>query len=224
MRKIQITPGEYYHIFNRGNNKQKIFTDQRDWARLLFLVVYFQSPLNFFNLSRQISHYVKHRVFNISEDVETKICRGRYVELINFTIMPNHLHLTLCEFEEGGIAKYMQRILNSYTKYFNTKYEKVGHLFQGPYKAVYIKNNEQLLYLSTYIHRNQREIEEWKGKEDLYPWSSYQDYVNKNRWGNLLKSESILSQFPNKNEYLNFVKTSPAKDNLDDKTMIDWNE
>lgn len=224
MRKIKITPGEFYHIFNRGNNKQKIFGDHKDWARLLFLIIYFQSPINFFNVGRQISHYVKHRVFNIPEGLETKICEKRYIELINFTIMPNHFHLTLYELEEGGISRYMQRVLNSYTKYFNTKYEKVGHLFQGPYKAVHIDNNEQLLYLSTYIHRNPRELEEWKDKENLYPWSSYQDYVNKNRWGNLLKSNIILSQFSNKNEYLDFVKTSPAKHILEDDTMIDQDE
>lgn len=224
MRKTKITPGEFYHIFNRGNNKQKIFADQRDWARLLFLIIYFQSPINFFNIGRQISHYVKHSVFNIPEDLETKICEKRYVELINFTIMPNHLHLTLYELEEGGISRYMQRVLNSYTKYFNTKYEKVGHLFQGPYKAVHVDNNEQLLYLSAYIHLNPRELEEWKDKENLYPWSSYQDYVNKNRWGNLLKRNVILSQFSNKNEYLNFVKASPAKQILEDETTIDQSE
>ena len=50
MRKIAIVPGEYYHVFNRGNNKQDIFYDQKDWARLLFLILYFQSPLNFYNL------------------------------------------------------------------------------------------------------------------------------------------------------------------------------
>lgn len=221
MRKIKMVPGEYYHIFNRGNHKQNILSDQRDWARLLFLILYFQSPINFYNLGRQTSHYVKHRVFNISKDLEKEVAQKRDIEVTNFTIMPNHFHLTLLEVKESGIAKYMQRILNSYTKYFNTKYEKIGHLFQGPYKAVHIRDNDQLLYLSTYIHRNPREIKKWKNKEEFYPWSSYQDYVNKNRWGELLESKVILSQFANKNQYDNFVKTSPAKDKMDEEILID---
>ncbi len=224
MREIKFTPGEYYHILNRGNNKQSIFQNQIDWVRLLFLIIYFQSPINFYNLGRQTSHFVKHRVFNISKDLEKEVVTKRYVELINFVIMPNHFHLTLREIGESGISKYMQRILNSYTKYFNTKYEKIGHLFQGPYKAVHISDNEQLLYLSTYIHRNPREIKEWKNKEEYYPWSSYQDYINKNRWGELLKRDIVLSQFFNENSYIDYVKTSPAKNFLDKETLLDEDE
>ena len=217
MRKNKIITGEYYHVFNRGNNKQVICSDQRDRARLLFLIIYFQSPINFYNLGRQTSYYVKHSVFNISEDLEKNVIKQRRVDLINFAIMPNHFHLTLIEIKEGGISQYMQRILNSYTKYFNTKYDKVGHLFQGPYKAVHINDNEQLLYLSTYIHRNPREIQEWKNKEEHYPWSSYQDYTKENRWGELLKREIVISQFLGKNKYSDFLKMSPAKKALDEE-------
>ena len=223
MRKTTIVPGEYYHVFNRGNNKQSIFSDQKDWTRLLFLILYFQSPINFYNIGRQTSHYVKHSVFNISEDIKKEVVKKRYVELTGFALMPNHFHLILHELEEGGISKYMQRLLNAYTKYFNTKYEKIGHLFQGPYRAVHIKDNEQLLYISTYIHRNPREIKDWKNREDSYPWSSYQDYIKENRWGNLLRNDLISSQFSNKKRYHEFVKTSPAKskDILDKDLIID---
>ncbi len=221
MRRDNLAPGEYYHVFNRGNNKQDIFIDRRDWARLLFLVIYFQSPLNFYNMGRQISYFVKHRMFNIPDDVEADIIKNRAVELVGFTLMPNHFHLILRELKEGGISKYMQRILNAYTKYFNTRHEKVGHLFQGPYKMVRISNNEQLLYLSTYIHHNPRELKDWRDKEDSYPWSSYQDYITENRWNKLLENSIVMEQFKNKNGYRQFVKTSPAKNLLDEELMID---
>ncbi len=125
--------------------------------------------------------------------------------------MQNHFHLIVKEVEENGIARYMQRVLNSYTKYYNTKYNKSGHLFQGPYKAVHIKNNNQLLYLSAYIHRNPRELKEWQNKESSYPWSSYQDCINKNRFEGLFVPDIINEQFKNKDEYDKFVKTSGAK-------------
>lgn len=221
MRRNNLAPGEYYHIFNRGNHKQNIFFDQRDWIRLLFLILYFRSPLNFYNVGRQISYFVKHRMFNISEDIINEISEKQTVELISFALMPNHFHLILHELNEGGISKYMQRILNAYTKYFNTKHEKVGHLFQGPYKIVHVANNEQLLYLSTYIHRNPRELKDWKNNEHNYPWSSYQDYINKNRWNKLLKNEVIITQFKNNNDYRQFVDKSPAKNYLDDELTID---
>lgn len=221
MLRDKLIPGEYYHVFNRGNNKQNIFYDQKDWARLLFLILYFQSPVNLQNIGRQTSRFVQNRILNISDDIIEEIIKNRYVELINFAFMPNHFHLTLYELKKGGISTYMQRILISYTKYFNIKHEKVGHLFQGPYKIVHIENNEQLLYLSTYIHRNPREIKGWTNKEGDYPWSSYQDYVKENRWGKLLENNVILNQFSSKSEYHKFVKTSSAKSFLDEETMID---
>jgi len=224
MRKTPIAKGEYYHIFNRGNNKQAIFLDKRDKIRFLFLIIYFQSYIFFENLGRQVSYFIKNETFNIDEDLKKKLLNNRNIKLINFAFMPNHFHLILYEFKEGGISKYMQRVLCAYTKYFNTKYKKSGHLFQGPYKAVIIKDNSQLLYLSTYIHRNPRELPEWKNREHMYPWSSYQDYLKNNRWGKLLKQDIILQQFSDKEEYYNFTRSSPAKElikNLDNNLSID---
>jgi len=223
MRKIAISFGEYYHIYNRGNNKQTIFLEEKDWIRFLFLVVYFQSPLFFENLNRQVAYFVRNRAFNIDEREKKKIESRRYVELVNFAFMSNHFHLTLRESKEGGTAAYMQRVLCGYTKYFNAKYKKSGHLFQGPYKAVHVGSNDQLLYLSTYIHRNPRELNRWKNKEEQYPWSSLSDYIGRNRWGALLKNDVVLSQFKDTNEYRKFVRTSVAKttEELDKNMLID---
>ena len=211
MRNIKIAPGEYYHVLNRGVNKQLIFHDDSDKIRFLFLILYFQSPVEFPQIGRSIKSFVKHRVFDINKETQQKIVKAKFVELTSFCLMPNHLHLIMKEVEENGTARYMQRVLNSYTKYYNTKYHKSGHLFQGPYKAVHVSNNKQLLYLSTYVHRNPRELKEWKNKESDYPWSSYQDLISKNRFEELLVFDIINGQFENKDEYDEFVKTSPAK-------------
>ncbi|MEW5907848.1 MAG: transposase [Patescibacteria group bacterium] len=219
-RRENISIGEYYHIFNRENHKQNIFHEEKDWARFLFLILYLQSPNNFYNVGRLISNFVKRRNFNVSKDIEKNIIENRYVELINFCLMPNHFHLTVREIKEGGVSKYLQRIQIAYTKYLNTKYEKSGHLFQGAFRSVHIKNNEQLLHLSAYIHRNSRELTKYKNKEASYFWSSYQDYIKQNRWADFLKTEIILSQFSNKKEYENFVETSGTKLLLDDDHLI----
>lgn len=220
MRKITPVPGEYYHIFNRGINKQSIFLDRRDWIRFMFLIINFQSPVVFDNINRKVLSFIKNSNFNISEKDIKEILKKRSVELNNFALMPNHFHLTVHELKENGIAQYMQRVLCAYANYFNIKYKRSGHLFQGPYKAVHIKDNDQLLYLSAYIHRNPREISEWKNKEQKYPWSSYQDYVKENRWGELLKQEIVLEQFPNKKDYQKLLETSQAK-LFDEELLID---
>lgn len=212
MRNIEISVGEHYHIYNRGNQKQPTFLDDRDRIRFLFIILHFQSPTIFYNLGRPTAYYVRHRVFNIEPNNLQEIHKNRFVDLVAFALMPNHFHLIVGERKAGGIAQYMQRALNAYTKYFNAKYKKSGHLFQGPYQAVHIEDNEQLLHLSAYIHRNPHEIKKWHGKEDSFPWSSYQDYVGKNRWGELLAQAIIKEQFDNKKDYRIFIETSGTKE------------
>ena len=212
MRKVKIAPGEHYHIYNRGNDKRLIFLSKSDYIRFLFLVLYFQSEKTFNNLGFYTSFFKKNNSFNVSEKTIKKIIESRKVNLLNFSLMPNHFHLTLEEKIEGGISYYMQRVLNAYTKYFNTKYKKGGHLFQGPFQAVHVEDNKQLLYLSAYIHKNPHGLKEWQKKEEKYPWSSLQDYLFENRWGKLLKPEIILEQFNKNSEYKKFIKTSSAKE------------
>lgn len=219
MPKTKIVVDEYYHVYNRGNNKQNIFFEERDYIRFLFLILYFQGGDSVYNIGRHVSNYVRHRMFNI--DFE-KISKNKKVELLAFALMPNHFHFILKEKEQGGISKYLQRIQNSYTKYINTKNRKNGHLFQGSYQSVHVTSNEQLLHLSAYIHRNSREIKKWKGKEDVFPWSSFTDYIKKNRLGKLLSTELLLSQFKKPEEYKSFTDESGTKLCLEEKEMIDY--
>ncbi|MDO8521166.1 MAG: transposase [bacterium] len=239
MRKLRIAPNEHYHLYNRGNRGQGIFLDENDWSRFLFLILYCQSPLPVSNIGHRVKLYIKHERFSLYDVLVDDIAKRRYVELVNFTLMSNHFHLTIKETEEHGIARYMQRVLNAYTKYFNTKYKKEGHLFQGPFQAVHVKTNEQLLYLSTYIHKNPRAIREWRDKEEKYPYGSLQDYVKENRWGKLLCSDIVLGQFKtsspsvilahagiqsSRDAYKKFVADSPAKtleEKLDAEHLIE---
>lgn len=212
MKRYNIAPEEYLHIYNRGALKQPIFFNDRDKKRFLLLILLLQSPVEFKNTDRIFKEFLQNPELYIQGQVEQ--LKNRYVELVTFCLMPNHFHLIVRELKEGGIAKYMQRVQNAYTKYINTKYERSGHLFQGPYKAINIESNKQLLHLSCYIHKNSKEMKEWKNKELDFPWSSYQDCAVKNRWGDFLKHDVITSQFTGRKEdsYRNFVSTSLAKE------------
>lgn len=223
MPREKIAPGEYYHIYNRGVAKQAIFYDNSDYIRMLFLILFCQAPLPIYNAGQHVKIFLKQRSFNLSKKLHQKILAKRNVELASFALMPNHFHLKVLEQRESGIASYLQKIEIGYTKYFNTKYKRSGYLFQGPFQSVHVKTNEQALHLSAYIHRNPRELAGWKNKEHNYNWSSYQDYIKENRWGEFLKRDLILEQFSSPKEYREFVETSPAKVDkiLDPDLMLD---
>ena len=231
MRNLTFAQDEYYHLFNRGNLKQEIFRDDADRARFLFLILSFQSPkTKFYNVRRftdTLKRFVQHSVLNKTvhtmHDEIISITQSRIIDLVCFALMPNHFHLLVREKEEGGISKYMQRVLNGYTKYWNTKYAQSGHLFQGPFQAVRVEDDHQLRYLSAYIHRNPHELTEWRGRAWEYPWSSYQDYAQDNRWGELLQLDTVRGQYNDGEDYHKFVETSGAKDerDADEELLID---
>lgn len=215
MRIEKIIPNTYYHLFLRGNNKQEIFHNDSDRARFLFLILFSQSPISLGNSQHYTSHFIKHRMFNTKKDTRNSILEQRYINLVNFSLMPNHFHLTVYEKDGSGIQRYMQRVLNAYTKYYNTRYDKTGHVFSGPYQYRRVLDDNHLAYLSAYVHYNPRELKEWRGREHLYPWSSFQDYAEKNRWGQFLVPTPILDRFESGNDYKMFVVQSGAKAHID---------
>lgn len=206
-------PGEYYHVFNRGIRKQPIFYIQKDYIRFLFLILTFQGGFVIKNISREIEQSVQNRILHIDEELKKDVLKNRMVELVSFCLVPNHFHILVRELEENGISKYIQRVLIAYAKYFNLRHDKSGYLFQGNYKDVHIEDDRQLMHTSAYIHKHPCEIG-WKGKEHLYPWSSYQDCVGENRFEQLLVTDILAKRFEDKSgmTYREFVNTSPAKE------------
>lgn len=212
MRTLSVTEGEYYHVCNRGMHKQKIFNNDHDRYRFLFLITHLQSPQTFADISVEVKNFKNTlRQHSVLTEVPN-LGKERVVELVAFALMPNHFHLILKESKPGGISKYMQRIQNSFTKYMNIKNATSGHLFQGPYRIVHVEDNEQLLYTSAYVHLNCRELKDYSEKPEKYAWSSYQDYIIENRWKKLLETEMIMDQFASQKEYWDSVKNSGAKE------------
>ncbi len=208
-------PGEYQHIFDRGMQKQPIFETDQDRLRFLFLILTFQGEAVIKNVSREIKQSVQSSTLRISDELKEEVLKDRMVELVLFCLVPNHFHILVRELVDNGISKYMQRVLTAYTKYFNTRHEKSGHLFQGPYKSVHIEDDRQLMHTSAYIHKHPCEIGGWIRKEDKYPWSSYQDCIGENRFGTLLMTDIISGRYmegKGVDSYKKFVSSSPAKE------------
>jgi REP element-mobilizing transposase RayT len=119
---------------------------------------------------------------------------NRYGILIHaYVLIDNHYHLIL-ETPKGNLLRVMHGLNGSYTGYFNRKYGRVGHLFQGRYKAILIEKDTYLLPLSRYIHLNPARGGRVK-RLDQYQWSSYRGYVGRENEQAWMEYGWILSQF-----------------------------
>lgn len=107
--------------------------------------------------------------------------------------MGNHYHL-LIETPKGNITRAMHYLNTTYTGYFNRKYKRVGHLFQGRYKGFLIEKERYLLSVSRYIHLNPIRAKMVKRPEE-YRWSSYSTYIGKGKKERWLTCDWILKQY-----------------------------
>lgn len=192
----RLTPfqtGSYYHIFNRGVEKRKIFTASEDYARFL-------ETIYFYRFSGPKPKLSTRKRFKTKEFYNNP----KIVEVICYCLMPNHFHLLLKQVIDNGIHEFMSKVSNSYTKYFNTKRNRVGPLLQGQFKAVLIETDEQLTHVSRYIHLNPYVAELTKELEN-FEYSSYPEFVGL-RNNTLSNPQSILNFFSETNSYKDFVR------------------
>lgn len=204
-RKIPLVTESYYHVYNRGVNKQPIFFDEGDYQEMEELCYYYRFARPLIRYSDLKKHSPKVRA-QILRSLEEK--SAYRVHLLSYVLMPNHFHLLFQQIEDGGIATSAGDFQNAFTKYINTKHDRTGHLFQGPFKVVEVETDEQLLHLSRYIHLNPSSaglVNDWSELE-RYPWSSLPAYLNPKR-PSFCQRNLILSFFGRSNSgYRRFVQ------------------
>ena len=193
-RKTPLVDNEYYHIYNRGNSKQKIFLDKDDYD-------YFIKCLYCCNTYKKFTFredLIKQNVYAFDYDREETI-----VSIGAWVLMPNHFHLYIItshkpdlwrKIEKNRISEFMRKVSTAYAKYFNAKYNRTGGLFEGKFKSKHVKNDNQAKYLFSYIHLNPIKLIDSKWKEEgikdikksleflsKYKCSSYLDYIDNDR-------------------------------------------
>jgi REP element-mobilizing transposase RayT len=146
-RDTPLISGEYYHVYNRGNNRQDIFFERPNYGFFL----------------KQLRKYL------IGPAAEP------WVTVVAYCLMPNHFHL-LVRLHDALFSQRMQHHAISYTRAINERYHRVGALYQGQFRAIHIDNNDYLLHLSRYIHLNPAAAHLVRQPED-WEFSSYREYI-----------------------------------------------
>ncbi|MDA2922084.1 transposase, partial [Patescibacteria group bacterium AH-259-L07] len=195
MRKVNFVNNQFYHVYNRGVEKRDIFMNEKDYIRFIH-------DLFEFNNTEYAHKFLENtKIGSSTPEYSPEYC---LVNMICFCLMPNHYHLILEQLIDSGIPRFMHKLSTGYTNSFNLKYDRVGSLFQGRYKAIHIDKENYLLHLSRYIHlnpielieRNWKEegIKNWKKVNDFledYRWSSYLDYIGKKNFPSVINKELI---------------------------------
>jgi putative transposase len=124
------------------------------------------------------------------------------VRIYAYCLMPNHVHL-LVETGSTPLAKFMQGLQQSYTQYFNRRYRKVGHLFQGRYQAIICDRDTYLLALVRYIHLNAVRAK-LATRPERYRYSGHNSYLTDTR-AKIVETTPVLKLMGGKKAYERFV-------------------
>ena len=203
MKKPQFATGEFYHLYNRGNNKRPIFIKPFNLLRFLQSMAEFnvRGPIG----SIYAKSFEKDDLLSGSTTKSAKL-----VDFVCYCLNPNHFHVLVKQLLDGGIVELMHKIGTGYTRYFNEKHKFSGALFQGRYRAIHVDTNDYLLYLSAYINLNP-EAHQLSGSTTKLCMSSWDEYVcDKSGKNELCNTKIILSQFNTREDYKKFAEGALA--------------
>ncbi len=171
MRSPQLKDGYIYHVFTKSIAGFIVFRNENDYVRFIETMKfyrYLKPPARF---SEYLRLKDKERFFLSYLQDQPVI-----VDVLAYCIMPTHIHLLVVQTYKEGISRFMKHILDSYTRYFNTKTQRKGPLWQGRFKHVLIENEEQLMHITRYIHLNPSTDHLVEKPED-WEFSSYKEYL-----------------------------------------------
>ena len=191
-----------YHCYNRGVEKRKIFLDEQDYG--VFLQRLKLMLANPEGLDKE----------DVAGRVRVKSFYGE-VQLISYCLMPNHFHLLLRQESADAIPEFMRTLSTSYTMYFNKRYDRVGSLFQGRYKARLVDSDPYRLHISRYIHLNPLDLVS-RLNLDAYLYSSMRFLREPDLAPSWLGAQELLDDFGGSyQKYKKFVYEYAAPDMLE---------
>ena len=206
-RKIPITTGEFYHIYNRGLTDVSMFSSKALNARAVSTVAYYQ----FSDRNTKFSDFIQQNITDQHALWDQRIDHSKkLVDILAYTLMPNHFHFLVREKTESGVGKFISSFASSYTQFYNRSHNRRGPIFEGRFKAKLINSDTHLLHISRYIHLNPYSSGLINSYNELlrYPWSSfhvYRGHLNKRTQKN---QEDHLNSYLKWSHFPHFVDTS----------------
>ena len=179
-------PGAVYHVTSRGNEKKKVFKDDKDREAFLKTL------------------YDVNKRYNW-------LCHA-------YCLMDNHYHL-LIETPDGNLSAGMRQLNGVYTQVFNKRHKRVGHLFQGRYKAILIQKDSHLLEVARYIVLNPLRARIIESPE-VWKWSSYGATAGIEKPHPCITRDWILGQFNSKIDAAEKAYRRFVKDGIDKESIL----
>ncbi len=208
-RPIPFIANQYYHIYNRGNNRERIFFEQANYIHFLRGIKKYVCPVA--DITAYCLMPTHYHIVARAKDIKTPQVSvedseiGMPPEEVSET--PSHL---------TPLSRGMKNFLIAYVKGMNERYGRVGTLFQGVFKAKPVTSYNYLINLCVYIHAN-------PVKDGLvtdpanWPYSNYLEWLGE-RDGTLVDKEFIAHNFDSPAEYkslvLNYLKTRQLPDDM----------
>lgn len=194
---------DYYHIYNKTIDKRNVFELDMVAREFISTFLYYRSTRSHLRYSRS-----KLLDASLQDDLWRQVMIEKYfrVQIVAYCIMPNHYHFLVKQVQDSGIITFMANTLNSITRYFNILNKRRGPIFLTQFKSKKIYTEEQLIYVSRYIHTNPFASSLVGRIEDVftYPYSSFPSYMGGN--SDKIYGEIVTQYFGNKIEgYKNFI-------------------
>jgi putative transposase len=171
----RLEQGHYYHIYNRGAGKSTLYLESKDYNKFIekyWYYMFFAVETYAWCIMQNHFHFlIKVRSLAEQEEIYQK-CKESFSEGTFFGDAYDHTK----PFDPGIQIRHL---MNSYTKFFNKKYDMSGTLVEGTFKRKRITNENHFNHLICYIHRNPIHHGICSNFED-YPFSSYHDYSGSN--------------------------------------------
>ena len=198
MNKIPLISGNYYHIYNRGNNGDDLFYEKENYNHFLRLYEKYIEPV-----TETIAWVLLKNHFHIL--VYIKMQQEIDVSLLSYS--------TVEKPKTVNASKQFSNLFNAYTQSINKKYKRTGSLFEKPFERKLISNEKYFQNMIYYIHNNP--VKHGFVDEMIdYPWSSYRSILSHK--STKLKRKKVISFFNTVERFKNYHLSTPYIDNIDD--------
>ena len=189
---VQFNPGNFYHVYNRGNNRENIFyTDENYSYFLRKFDEYLSGYLDVFAYCLLPNHF--HFLARVRE-MEKDLAGLQNLQGLSPT-------------NRNPVSQAFSNFLNAYSKALNKQQNRTGSLFQRNLKRRLIDDQGYLIRIIYYIHLNPVHHRMRRQFED-YPWSSYHCFLAQRP--TILRRNEVLSWFGGKDEFIGYHKSALA--------------